>query len=54
MRAEGTRFPALLHPALTIQTKVREKFQLFLDQASEGIERAGDGKIEFKLWDKDA
>lgn len=43
-----------LHPALTIQPKVREKLQLFLDLASDGIEKSGGGKIEFKLWDKDA
>jgi len=48
------RTTVILHPALTIQPKVREKLQLFLAQASQEIERAGGGKIEFKLWDKDA
>jgi hypothetical protein len=42
-----------LHPALTIQPKVREKLQLFLDQTSDAIEKSGGGNIEFKLWDKD-
>jgi len=48
------RTTVILHPALTIQPKVRGKLQFFLDQASQEIERAGGGKIEFKLWDKDA
>ena len=48
------RTTVILHPALTIQPKVREILQLFLDQESEAIERAGGGKIEFRLWDKDA
>ena len=43
-----------LHPALTIQPKVREKLQLFLDLESDGIEKSGGGKIEFMLWGKDA
>jgi len=44
----------LLHPAFTVQPKVRGRLQLFLDKTSDDIERSGEGKIKFKLWDKDA
>ena len=54
MSCKDGRSTVFLHPALTTQPKVREKLQLFLDLASDEIEKSGGGKIEFKLWDKDA
>ena len=54
LSCEDGKTTVLLRPALTIQPKVREKLQHFLDMASDGTEVAGRRKIEFKLWDKDA
>jgi hypothetical protein len=54
LSCEDGKTTVLLRPALTIQPKVREKLQHFLDMASDGTEEARRRGIEFKLWDKDA
>ena len=42
-----------MHGPPTVQPKVRENLQLFLDQASANIGKFKGRKLEFKLWNKD-
>jgi len=50
--AGGKKMTVFLCPAITVQPKVREKLQLFLDQASADIGEFKGRKLGFKLWDK--
>jgi hypothetical protein len=50
--ADEKKMTVFLCPAITVQPKVREKLQLFLDQASADIGELKGRKLEFKLWDK--
>ena len=51
--ADEKRMTVFLCPAITVQPKVRENIQLFLDQASADIGELKGRKLEFRLWSKD-
>ncbi len=51
--ADEEKIMVFLCPPLTVQPKVRETLQLFLDQASANIGKFKGRKLQFRLWDKD-
>jgi hypothetical protein len=51
--ADEEKMTVFLCPAITVQPKVRENIQLFLDQASADIGELKGRKLEFRLWSKD-
>lgn len=51
--ADAEKITVFLCPPITVQPKVRENLQLFLDQSSVNIGKFKGEKLEFKLWNKD-